>query len=176
MKLENKMFGFVLFLAMMQTGTAQCPPSYKCSPLATGQGVIQVPVAEGWQMPHGAITKGNETTSCCDCEDFHTCKKTPVAEGAETLQEVPFKFEGDRSMPSVTTFPGPESVDVPAIQKKRKACVHHQRFCWVIPEAEDIGCPCDKEEDVPYWTCAEGDRILEESVNGKVHTCRKAQN
>jgi hypothetical protein len=60
--------------------------------------------------------------------------------------------------------------DVPAIYKKRENAM------WVCWSDAGLGCEEDvKKKNAAQWTCADESRILETSVNGKLHTCRKAQ-
>jgi hypothetical protein len=72
----------------------------------------------------------------------------------------------------------PEPIDVPAIQKKHKACVQRKDEGFAcFGGIADGPCGCGWYEDnVDYWTCGDSKRILEhtEEVPPK-YTCRKVQ-
>jgi hypothetical protein len=64
-----------------------------------------------------------------------------------------------------------EPSDVPAIQKKRIKRHKGDQFTCGVFEM----CTATEDEYEDYWTCQDGNRVLEQSVNGLVHTCRKVQ-
>ena len=131
------------------------------------------PIKGIWQFPHV------EFEHCTDTVYFHGKSKTikdifpEECLSGDAVKSGDCRIGGDVC---TTTIPL-EPPDVPAIQEDRQECVPIPQ-CNICnadarPYGQSCGC-CSEMKSVPEWTCAEKDRVLLHTENGK-YWCHKPE-